>query len=231
MQREYGRRFAARLRERFGGEDATWVRAHDGAWEAYVNAVEGTDWEARPWAETVDAMDARFIVDILRDAGVAWRPDDPGAFSRSLESEIMATVDARFPDARTAVDRLRSAGHRVYVATQASESNARGSLRGAHLLDHLDDVFTGTSQNAPKTRGVYWSQILERLSIQGRDCVVVDDRADYLRAAADAGFSALLLDREGVYEGVAVPAWVRAVLRNLAGAPQAVDLVARGGLR
>lgn len=231
MQREYGRGIAARLRERFGGDEATWVLAHDQAWKAYVREAEGTDWDNRPWAETVDALDARFIVGLLEQAGVDWRPEDPGAFSRSLESDIMATVDARFPDARTAVDRLRAAGHRVYVATQASESNARGSLRGAGLLEHLDGVFTGTSQDAPKTRVAYWSRILARLSVEGRDCVLVDDRADYLKAAVDAGFAGFLLDREGVYDGMAVPGWVRAVLRNLAGAPQAVDVIAGGGLR
>src|SRR5919204_227588 len=151
--------------------------------------------------------------------GVAERPTDPLALSRELEREALAGVDARFPDARPAIERLRKAGHRVYVATGGSATND-AALRGAGLLPLIDGMFTGHSQNAPKGQPAYWAGIPTRLEADPADCVLVDDRLDYLVAAASAGIVALLLDRKGAHRPESMPAYVQATLRNLAGLPQ-----------
>src|SRR5438105_681087 len=49
---------------------------------------------------------------------------------------------------------------------------------------------------------------------------VVDERLDYLEAAASVGILALLLDRKGAHRPEAMPPYVAATLRNLAGLPQ-----------
>ncbi|HYM39034.1 MAG TPA: HAD family hydrolase [Thermoplasmata archaeon] len=226
MQEEYGRRLARRMAERFGGPEDRWLQAHTAAWTEYVRAVDSADWSRGSWAATVADLDARFALRLLERAGAAWRPSDALAFSRELERETMSTVDARFPDARRAIERLRAAGHRVYVTTQATDSNARGALAGAGLLDAVDAVFTGTSQDAPKTGTRYWTGVLSTVNAPPHDCVVVDDRADYLQASATMGCLGLLLDRDGIYEPEMIPRFVRATLRNLAGLPHFVDVLA-----
>lgn len=229
MQREYGRELARRMMERFGGTQDGWLRAHTAAWMEYVRRIEAADWSRQPWSETVDRLDADFAVGILERVGVSWRPPDAVAFSRELDVGVMSGIDARFPDARTAVERLRSAGHRVYVATQATESNARGALTGAGLLDSLNGLFTGTSQNSSKSRTEYWNRVRDTLAEPGLPGVVVDDRADYLAAAASAGYVALLLDREGIYSAEAMPPHVHATLRNLAALPHLVEILGTEG--
>jgi FMN phosphatase YigB (HAD superfamily) len=223
MQDGYGRELARRMAARFGGPEDGWLRAHTAAWTDYVREVESTDWSAGSWAATVDRLDARFAVSILERVGISWRPADPLSFSRELERNVMARVDARFPDARVAVERLHSAGHGVYVATQATDSNARGALAGAGLLTAIDGLFTGTSQDAPKSRREYWDRALATLGASAGSCILVDDRADYLEAAAAAGFEGLLLDREALFGPETTPPFVRATLRNLAGLPHFVD--------
>lgn len=148
------------------------------------------------------------------------------AFSRELDLSVMSGIDARFPDARIAVERLRTAGHKVYVATQATESNARGALTGAGLMGSVEGLFTGTSQGSPKSHPEYWSRIRAVLGAAAARGAVVDDRADYLQAATSAGFVGLLLDREGVYAEERMPAHVHATLRNLAGLPHLVEVLA-----
>jgi phosphoglycolate phosphatase-like HAD superfamily hydrolase len=152
----------------------------------------------------VDLLDAQFAVGILERVGIHWRPPDAVAFSRDLEFQAMSTINARFPDARAAVERLRHAGHQVYVVTQATESNARGALTGAHLLNLLEGLFTGTSQDSSKSRRGYWARIRFNLPPPQTPCVLVVDRMDHLAAAAAEGFVRLLLDREGVYEAEAL---------------------------
>ena len=230
MQREYGRRLGIRLKERFGGTEARWLQAHNVAWTEYVRATESTDWNRGSWAAAADNLDARFALALLEGAGIGWRPDDPAEFSRELEREIMSNVDARYPDARTAIERLRAGHHGVYVATQATESNARGALAGAGLLDSIDALFTGTKVDAPKSGRDYWERVLAAVRAAPRDCILVDDRIDYLHAATGAGFAALLLDREELYAPDMTPRFVRATLLNLAGLPHFVDtLAAEGG--
>src|SRR5438034_1338433 len=79
------------------------------------------------------------------------------------------------------------------------------------------------SRRAPRTRSRYWEGIPQRLTADPRDCVVVDDRLDYLEAAASVGILALLLDRKGAHRPEGMPAYLQATLRNLAGLPHWVD--------
>jgi FMN phosphatase YigB (HAD superfamily) len=226
MQREYGIRLARTLAARFGGDEARWTEAHTAAWTEYVRAVEHADWGRESWRVAADRLDAGFAVGILERMGVAWKPPDAAAFSRELDLQVMSGVNARFPDARAAVERLRTGGHSVYVATQATEANARGALQGAELVGSIDGLFSGTSQNALKSRTAYWAPIASGLQAQPAECVLVDDRMDYLEAATSVGFTALLLDREGVYDSATLPGFVKATLRTLAGLPHFVDVLA-----
>src|SRR5213080_2611762 len=223
MFRGYRERLAELLMARFGGDPDVWRRAHDEAWVTYVQRVNSVDWESSGYADIVDELDARHLLEIFERVGVTGRPADTLAVSREFEREAMSHVNARYSDARTAIERLRSAGHRVYVATGGSETND-AALRGAGLFDLIDRIFTGHSQNAQKGQSRYWQEIPHQLGVKPRDCVLVDDRLDYLEAAASVGIVALLLDRKAAHRPESMPPYVEATLRNLAGLPHWVEL-------
>lgn len=226
MFRGYRAEVARILSARFGGEPATWARAYDEAFLSYLQRVSEADWDADAWIDTIDRLDAENRLAMFALAGVPVRPDNPPALARELEAEGMSRVDARFPDARAAVERLRKSGHPVYVATGASETNARGALTGAKLVDLVDGLFTEHAQNAVKTRARYWVPIPKTLGVAAEDCVLVDDRLDYLEAAASVGIVAPLLDRRGAQRPEAMPPYVRAMLRHLAALPPWVEAAA-----
>ena len=223
MFREYRERLAELLTARFGSSPDTWMRAHADAWVTYVQRINAADWDARGYADVVDDLDARHLLDMFERAGVTNRPADALVVSRELEREAMARVNARYPDARTAIERLRATGHRVYVATGGGATND-AALRGAGLFDLIDGIFTGHSQNAQKGQSRYWQEIPHRLGVKPMDCVLVDDRLDYLEAAASVGIVALLLDRKAAHRPESMPPYVEATLRNLAGLPHWVEL-------
>jgi FMN phosphatase YigB (HAD superfamily) len=223
----YRQRVAQILSARHGGTEDAWRQAHDiaGAWYSdFLN--EPRTWSRGTWLEVVNRADAENLLRMFREVGIAPL-QDPLAAARALEREVMSTIDSAFPDARPGVARLKRAGHRVYVTTNATESNARGALEGARLLAELDGVFTGERLNAGKATPEYWRGVRDAISVDPSQSVVVDDRLDYLGAARAAEFVTLLLDRAEQYSADAIPSHIRAILRNLAGLPHFVDVLAK----
>jgi len=119
-------------------------------------------WERGTWLEVVDSADAEHLTRLFQGAGIE-PPPDLLATARSLEREVMSGIDAAFPDARPTVARLKRMGLRVFVATNATESNARGALAGASLLDALDGVFTGERLATGKATPAYWRAVRRNL--------------------------------------------------------------------
>lgn len=228
MDRRYARQMAEILASRLGGDVDRWIRAHDEAYAWYTARASEIDWRTADYLDAVDALDAEHLDRILRSAGVSWRPDDPARYARELEEAVMSSVDAAFPDARPAVERLRNAGHRAYLVTSATDSNARGSLKGARLLDAFDRVFTGSTVELHKSTAAYWRRILEDVDTPGERCLLVDDRLEYLEPACASGIAAVLLDRKGIHRPEVLPPFVRATLKNLAGLPHLADLFGGG---
>lgn len=219
MEPAYRRRLAEILSERHGGSVDIWMRAHDVASRWYSDHMDRREtWSRGTWREVVERADAESLVRVFREMRIE-PPEDPLSAERSLEVEVMSAIDAAFPDARPAVSRLKREGHRLCVSTNATESNARGSLQGARLFSEFHDIFTGERLNTGKTTPEYWIQVREVLNLDSARAVVVDDRLDYLQAAASTGIHALLLDRKGSHRPESMPEYVQATLRNLAGLP------------
>jgi HAD superfamily hydrolase (TIGR01509 family) len=215
----YRDRLADLLAARFGGSPDAWRRAHDEAFVTYTRRANDADWDVRGYGDVVDELDAQHLIDMFERMGTEAKPTDPLVLSRELEREALAGVNARYPDARSSIERLRATGHRVYVATGGSETN-EAALRGAGLANLIDGIFSGHSQHAHKSRPAYWADVPRFVGARAADCVLVDDRLDYLEAATSAGIVALLLDRKGAHRPELMPSYVTATLRNLAGLPQ-----------
>src|SRR5256885_7405421 len=62
------------------------------------------------WSSDVCSSD----LEMFERLGIDAKPAEPLVLSRELEREALARVNARFPDARSAIERLRAKGHHVY---------------------------------------------------------------------------------------------------------------------
>ena len=217
----YRQRLGELLRARLGGDLETWTAAHDAAQAAYGKEAESAaTWTHGSWVEIVDRLDATYLRYLFERARVPPPATDILEYARALEAEVLAGMNVRFPDARTALERLKTAGHRLFLATAATERSARATLAGAELASFFDTIFTGTSQNARKLELRYWERISNRVDIEVFRAFVVDDRLAYLRAAASVGFRCLLMDRDGRHAPEAMPPFVEATLKTLVGLPQ-----------
>jgi len=227
MNMEYNERASSILASRFGGDPAKWLVAYNRAWESYRRRFEATDWDRTSWSDVAGELDVRLISETLDDIGVESRPLDILRFSRSLEFEVVSSVARCHPDAPGAVRRLREKDHRVHVATQAGEWNAIGALEASGLLGEVHGIFSGSSQNTSKNTGRYWTKVLERTGSPSGDCILVDDRLDYLEAAASVGIAAILMDREEKTARSDLPRFVQERMSSLALLPPYVESISR----
>src|SRR5439155_1477119 len=139
----------------------------EGRWDRRAHEA---DWDARGYGDVVDELDARHLQEMFERMGIPPATGDPLHLSRELEREALAGVNARFPDARTAIERLRRMGHRVYVATGGSETN-EAALRGAGLSGRIDGIFSGHSQGVHKRRPAYSAEVPRTIGSRPSDCV------------------------------------------------------------
>ncbi len=215
------------LQREYGGDRRVWLRAHDAAYMWYVEQVTEAETRQGSFRAFVDRIDAEHIRRIFETSGVPFPAVEPLPFARELESRVVSRVASAYPDVRSAVARLRDAGHTVYVATQGTESMAEGAIQGAGLAECFAGLLTGDNLDAFKSDSRYWTRALARVGVEAADCAAVDDSLRYLEAASSVGVTALLLDRLGAHPADSVPTFVRAVLRHLAGLPQFVESAQR----
>ena len=215
MNLEYNRRAARILALRFDGDKERWLRAYDGAWARYTRRIGSADWDRKSWLEVVDELDRSLIIETLEDMGVRWRPPDVLAYSRDLESQVASFVAFPFEETQAAVRDLRKAGHKVLVATQVGDWNAKAALSGSGLTLIVDGLYTGDKLNAHKSRRLFWRRLLDAASLSSEKCVTVDDQTDCLEAAAAEGIASVLMDRSGRPPPLKPPSYIKAQIASL----------------
>jgi len=104
---------------------------------------------------------------------------------------------APYADVVPAIARIRAAHHRIHLVTARDVSGIEAEAFDAthHWLErHGIDVETITlAQNK--------TVVLDRLGLDPRTCVAVDDGPQYIAAFEEAGVYGIVLDRWGSYRG------------------------------
>ena len=151
-----------------------------------------------------DLSDALFLelVGVHRDANTVRLLEHFGAdFPIDL---FYGDSDARFeamwragvplrPGARETLAWLAARALPMAIATSTLSPFAEDRLRHAGLLDFFAVVVTRSDVTRPKPNGQAFMLAAERLGLDPRDCIAVEDSPNGLRAAADAGMMALLV--------------------------------------
>lgn len=102
-----------------------------------------------------------------------------------------------YPDVVPAIGRFRAAGHRIHLVTARDVSGIEAEALDAtrHWLDrHGIDVDTITLAQDKTV-------VVDRLGLDRRTCVAVDDGPHYIAAFEAMGVYGIVLDRWGSYRG------------------------------
>lgn len=156
----------------------------------------------------------RRIEHYLRDQGV------PGEQADGLAATLHASKTERFIDRVRAgsvparaglaelLDELRTAGVRLAVATTGSAGWVRELLDGLFGPDAFEFVLTGDDVTDLKPAPAVYQQALLRLQLPAQRVIAVEDSANGVRAAVDAGLRCAVVTndytRDQDFSGAAV---------------------------
>jgi len=193
MEKHYRERFASILRRDFGIPLPKGRLIHDGTYAWYTNegarldSLQGDMREGEEWVRAVQRMEAEHMRLAFEMAGIP-PPSNLNNFWVKFETEIVSGIDALYADVPPALRELKAGGHRIFLSTNATRSNAESALVGGGVRDMFDGLVLLENAKAKKDRPHYWRRALNIMSVRPTEpFVVVDDIPAYLAAVSKMG--------------------------------------------
>jgi putative hydrolase of the HAD superfamily len=154
-------------------------------------------------AEEADALRARYRAELgttlnglMRYHGVA--PDDFLAHVHALDIEALLSPDTEL------LAMLRTLPHQKIIFTNGSRPHAERVLARLGVRECFADVFSLERVGyVPKPQPAAFAHVLDALDVAPRHCLVIDDRLDNLRAAAELGTRTLWVAGDGAGSAIA----------------------------
>jgi putative hydrolase of the HAD superfamily len=172
--------------------------------------VDGRPGDGRPWHTSLEE-DLGFTYETLQKAFFApfWKNIVLGRaglmedLTTALEHIAPRVSPARFvsywfeKDSRvvTAVLRelawVRSAGVRVYLATNQEHLRAAYLMENLGLAEHVDGIFYSARLGAKKPEMEFFSRVEAAVGLSGKEMLLIDDSRQNVEAALGSGWQAL----------------------------------------
>jgi HAD superfamily hydrolase (TIGR01509 family) len=154
-----------------------WARTHDRRMRGLNRGLEGDI------AAMLEACGVRSTPDLLRDLAVAEYANWAGGVRL-------------YPDVEPELQRLRQAGYRLAIVSNAS-CEAGGVVAALGLDGLVDTVVLSCDVGALKPEPEILHAALDRLGVAPRHAVLVDDLPANLEAARGLGLRTVLIQRPG----------------------------------
>ena len=125
--------------------------------------------------------------DMIRDFGLTQPREHYSEIYRAMILESYRTQSEPLPGAVELVRGLRSAGMRIGVASSSILPWVEACLARIGLEDAFDDITTGTDVDNGKPAPDIYLLAAERLSVNPRDCLAIEDAPAGILSAKAAG--------------------------------------------
>ena len=125
--------------------------------------------------------------DMIRDFGLTQPREHYSEIYRAMILESYRTQSEPLPGAVKLVRGLRSAGMRIGVASSSILPWVEACLARIGLEDAFDDITTGTDVDNGKPAPDIYLLAAERLNVNPRDCLAIEDAPAGILSAKAAG--------------------------------------------
>ena len=141
------------------------------------------------YAEEICALGFRGTAEYtVRRFGLSDTPEELMAEWSAMADYEYAHNIMLFPGAKETLERLRSLGVRLFVATALTEKMYLPCFRNNGIDGWFEDVFSVDALGISKSDRAFFDHIAEKTGLAPGDCVLIDDAAAALAAAKKAGF-------------------------------------------
>jgi len=89
------------------------------------------------------------------------------------------------------ISAVRSAGIRVYLATNQEHLRAAYLMEKLSLAEHVDDIFYSAQLGAKKPDSEFFARVQAAVGLSGEEILLIDDSLQNIDAALTAGWQAL----------------------------------------
>jgi FMN phosphatase YigB (HAD superfamily) len=179
---------------RYGGTPEAWSDANlqiVADWDSYFADLnlDGEEGIADMWEGMYRTTRALFRLTRTPEPGF----DELLALSRELPYLATCNCDAFYPDARPVVQRLYAAGYILGIATHSITAQARGTLKGAGVIDLFEGEFL-----CPDFTGCFAkdSEFFRSSRFSPDSCLVVEDSPRSILGAKAAGMHTVHIARK-----------------------------------
>jgi HAD superfamily hydrolase (TIGR01509 family) len=182
------------LAPRLGGTQEAWAEANRAATD---ELFDPENWRTRLAASAdYQGFDYQYQLDwmaiMCRHVGVAMPPvEDSYLMAREASSFITSRVRAAFPGVIEAIRQLYRNGHTLYTASGEPSWDLDGYLTGMDVRACFTRLYGPDLVDAFKAGPAYYERIFADAGIDPARAVVVDDSAQALEWARQAGAQAI----------------------------------------
>jgi FMN phosphatase YigB (HAD superfamily) len=143
MEQNYRRRYAEIFNRDFGVPVAKGKQIHDETYAWYtaegarLDSLQGDMRDGDEWVRAVQRMEADHLRMAFEMAGLPL-PPNLNTYWMKLEAEICSGIDALYADVKPALAELKADGHRIFLSTNATQSNGEFALVGGGIKEMFD---------------------------------------------------------------------------------------------
>jgi 2-haloacid dehalogenase len=136
------------------------------------------------------------LAECLREAAHKFGVKDISNDSAKLYAEVFLGSRA-FDDTVPVLEKLRGAGIKLSIASDADEEVLMEELEKIGILKYFGDFFVSSELGAYKPSDVVVQRILESCNCKRDEMLFVGDSADDIETARKMGVKSVLIEREG----------------------------------
>jgi FMN phosphatase YigB (HAD superfamily) len=194
---QYTEALAEVCAEHFGGDPGQWAAANRQVLPRWESLLSGLDFRGPQGVRDRGIFEQRAWRAMFEVMGRPLPTVDFVEFNLAHEYEFTCRAQALYPDARGPLERLAAAGFVLHAISDAGSGHIRGCLEGAGVAHLFAGVHGFDALDLGLKQPDYFRRAFDRAAVAPSEALVVEDNAECVLFAHEAGAGVVMLRREG----------------------------------
>lgn len=200
LRPQYGEAQARVLAARYGGEVPDWIAARQRVTKRWQTNWADLDLHGPGGADALLEGWTRNLMATLHEMGIDEDPETLHRWAPEVSYQVTRQCTVHYGEVAGCLSHLQARGLALAVVSNAHSSHVRGVLEGCDLAGYFEHAWGPDLLGLGAKNAETYRRALEVMDVPAAECMVVDDNADGVLGAREAGALAVLVDRPGARE-------------------------------